>query len=93
MAYEQRDNSGTLGKNKRKEKDSHPDHRGSCIIGGVEYWISAWIKENNSTHEKFFSLAFQEKDEQRTPVKGPAPASRPHDNRAPDIEIDDDIPF
>lgn len=58
MAYVQRDNSGTLGRNKNKEKESHPDHRGKAMIDGVEYWISAWVKENNTTGEKFFSLAF-----------------------------------
>lgn len=62
MAYEQKDNSGTLGRNKRKEKESHPDHSGSCVIGGAHYWISAWVKENGSTNEKFFSLSFKEKD-------------------------------
>jgi len=84
MAYEQRDNSGTLGRNKNKEKDSHPDHRGQCIIDGREYWISAWIKQNNNTGERFFSLAFQPKDAQ--------PARQSSAPTASNIE-DDDIPF
>ena len=81
MAYDN-NMKGTLGKNKRKEKDTHPDYTGSCEIEGVQYWISGWLKENGSTGEKFFSLAFKEKD------AAPARAPRPTNN----IE-EDDIPF
>lgn len=45
MAYEQREGSGSLFKNDRKEQPNHPDYKGSALIGGVEYWVSAWIKE------------------------------------------------
>jgi uncharacterized membrane protein YgcG len=38
-----RDNSGALFKNDRKEKESQPDYKGSVTINGVEYWQSAWI--------------------------------------------------
>jgi hypothetical protein len=76
---ERRDNSGTLGKNNRREKDTHPTHTGKGVIDGKEYWISAWVKEGPSG--KFFSLAFKAKDEQpqATPAKAP--------------DFDDDIPF
>lgn len=61
MAYDN-NMKGTLGRNKRKEKDSHPDYSGSCEIYGQQYWISGWVQENRSTGEKFFSLSFKEKD-------------------------------
>jgi hypothetical protein len=60
MAYEPKDNSGILSRNQRKEQPSHPDHTGSATINGVEYWISAWVKDG--TRGKFFSLAFKPKD-------------------------------
>ncbi len=82
MAYEQRDMSGTLGRNERKTQPNHPDHRGKCIIDGVEYWISAWIKQGPSG--KFFSLAFQPKDES---------TSRVPPQRQSSLAEDDDIPF
>lgn len=75
---ERRDNSGTLGKNDRREKDTHPTHRGKCVIEGKEYWISAWVKEGPSG--KFFSLSFKPKETQE-----PAVAAQP--------AFDDDIPF
>lgn len=63
MAYEQRDNSGTLSRNDHKQKPNHPDHRGQCVIEGREYWISAWVKEG--PNGRFFSLSFTPKDQQQ----------------------------
>lgn len=80
---EQRDNSGTLGKNLRKEKDSHPSHSGQCVIDGKSYWISAWVKDRREG-SKFFSLAFKPKDEQRA-------AHKPAVQHNTDVE--DMIPF
>lgn len=58
---EKRDNSGSLNKNERKEKDTHPDYNGSAFIGGVDMWISGWIKKGNG--KTFMSLAFKPKNE------------------------------
>jgi hypothetical protein len=55
--YQQRDNSGVLFKNHRKEKDSHPDYKGNGRINGRDVEISAWIKEGK--RGKFMSLSFQ----------------------------------
>lgn len=60
MAYETRDNSGTLFRNEKKEKDTHPNMNGTCMIDGVEYWISAWTKEG--AKGRFQSLAFKRKE-------------------------------
>lgn len=61
MAYEQRDNSGTLFRNDKREKDTHPHAKGSALIDGVEYWVSAWTKEGKDG--RYQSLAFKRKDE------------------------------
>lgn len=58
---EQRDNSGAIFINERKEQDNHPDRTGSCMIGGREYWISGWIKQSGDK-PPFLSLAFKPKD-------------------------------
>jgi hypothetical protein len=60
MAYEQRDNSGSLFKNDKKTEDKHPDYKGEALINGTSMWISAWIKEGKTG--KFMSLSFNPKD-------------------------------
>lgn len=72
-------NSGALFKNDRKEQPNHPDYKGSAEIDGVDYWLSAWIKEGKSG--KFMSLSFKPKEEQSY--------------RAPATTADDmgDVPF
>jgi hypothetical protein len=63
MAYETRDNSGTLGRNDRATTDKHPSHKGKARISGVDYWVSAWVKEagpnSKAPGSKFFSLSFE----------------------------------
>ena len=87
MAYEQRDNSGSLFKNDRKEKENHPDYKGACMVGGVEMWMSAWLK-TGANGTKFMSFSFQPKDQQQAQAQAPA-------RQAPHIEpmLDDSLPF
>lgn len=61
-----RDNSGRLSRNGRKEKETHPDMKGSATINGVEYWVSGWTKEND--RGKWLSLSFEQKDANRAPA-------------------------
>jgi hypothetical protein len=53
VSYEAKDNSGQLFKNDKKESDRHPDYKGSIMVGGVEHWLSAWIK--TGAKNKFMS--------------------------------------
>jgi hypothetical protein len=82
-------NSGLLAKNKRKEKDTHPDYSGSINVDGVEYWLSGWLKTGKEgsklAGEKFFSLSVRQKDQQRAAAPAPVPA--------PAEDFNDDIPF
>lgn len=77
---QKRDNSGVLFKNDKKEQEKHPDYKGSIMVDGTEYWLSAWIKEGKNG--KFMGLAVSPRDAQ-------PPASKP----LPKNLDDDLIPF
>ena len=90
-------NSGILSRNDRKEKDTHPDFKGSINIEGREFWLSGWIKTKKDNSGRFFSLSVKPKDEQ--PANRPAPSAPAQRPVAPKPtasgfdDMDSDIPF
>jgi hypothetical protein len=91
MAFEKKDMSGTLFKNDKREKDTHPNATGTAIINGVEYWISAWTKDGQKG--KFQSLAFKPKEERREEIKQDSRRQEPERNSYGDLPDDSEIPF
>lgn len=87
-------NTGFLAKNENKEAEQQPDYRGSINVGGLEYWLSAWIKTGKDggkmAGKKFFSLSISPKDglPREKSVTGKKVANS-------DVTpfIDDDVPF
>lgn len=85
MAYEVRELTGSLFKNDSKEEETHADFNGSAKIGGIEYWVNAWIKtyEKEGTKRKYYSLSFKPKNPLQLTEKG----------KKSFADMDDDIPF
>jgi hypothetical protein len=80
-------NRGVLFKNDRKEKDTHPDYKGSYTNGdGQEFWLSAWLKKDKNGNT-FMSLSTTAKDEVHN--KGMQQARQSLQAK----ELDDDLPF
>ena len=82
MSYDNT-NSGILTRNDKGENPSRPDYRGSINVDGVDYWLSAWIKEGRPgtklEGQKYMSLSVQPKEARQdyaaaAPVLAPAPA-------------------
>jgi hypothetical protein len=76
----QRENSGILFKNDRKQNDNSPDYTGSINVAGVEYQISGWIKQGAKA--KFMSLAVKP-PKSAGETKQTAPANDFHNDSIP----------
>ena len=86
-------NRGVLFKNDRKEKDTHPNMKGSINVEGVEYWVSAWTKEGQNG--KFISLSLTPKEQTQTAEQVAQKAVPPQRQQAAPVvqDLDDSIPF
>lgn len=87
MAYEPKDMTGSLFRNDRKESDTHPDYKGSALIGGVDHWLDAWINTDRNGN-KYMSLKLKAKDQQgggQQPARQAAPVSQ--------FDDDSEVPF
>jgi hypothetical protein len=74
-----------LARNDKKETEKHPDFKGSINVDGVEYWLSAWVREGKEggkmAGRKFFSLSVSPKEQTAPQKKGQS-----------FDQLDDDIP-
>lgn len=73
MSYQQKDNSGSLFKNDKKESPNHPDYKGSCMVNGVECWMDAWSKPKKDGQGRWLSFSFKPKQQpQKSQPRQPA---------------------
>ncbi len=80
-------NSGMLFKNDKGDNEKRPDYKGSVNVGGVEYWLSGWVRvageSSKRAGEKFISMKLEPKEQQAAPAR-----------QAPAAQQDDlDVPF
>ena len=54
MAYEHKENKGSIFKNEKKEKETHPDYTGQVNVAGKLYNISAWINERKRNTPRLY---------------------------------------
>jgi hypothetical protein len=87
MAYEIKDNTGSIFANDKKAADNDPDGKGSAKIGGVEYWVSSWVNQTKDGRP-YRKLSFKPKEAKADHQNEKPKAS----NRNADMG-DDFIPF
>jgi hypothetical protein len=59
--------SGVLFKNDKEGNEKRPDYKGSAEIEGVQYWVSAWVRDG--AKGKFMSMKYERKDKQSAPQR------------------------
>lgn len=89
MAWEMREGQGSLFRNEgRTEGSNQPNARGTALIGGVLYEVSAWTKEG--AKGKFQSLSFKPKGERAAQQAKPEPTPKPGGHFD---DMPNDLPF
>jgi hypothetical protein len=71
-------NSGALFRNNDKEKETDRDYSGTLDVGGIEYWLSGWVRTSKKSGAKFLSLKVKPKDAEA---------------KKTDVDFDDSVPF
>lgn len=90
MADYDNTNRGSIWKNDKKAKDTHPDFTGSLNVNGVEFWVSAWKRKDGAAAKApALSFSIKPKDDQPTKAEE-APKRR---GSMSDLAMNDDIPF
>jgi len=87
VTYDNR-NKGVMFKNDQGDNPKRPNYRGSVNVEGVEYNLSAWVRESQKTGDKFLSLSIEKKGERNFKPKEKA---APQTSSQPDF--DDPLPF
>lgn len=58
MPFQQKENSGSLFKNERKQQPNHPDFTGSINVEGVIWRLSGW-KKTSKAGKGYLSLSIR----------------------------------
>lgn len=80
MAFEHKDNSFSVFKNKRKANATHADLAGDGMFNGQAVWVNLWSKSDKNG-DPYYSGSIRPKD-----AKPSKPAPKPD-------EDDSEIPF
>jgi uncharacterized protein (DUF736 family) len=86
--FETKNFTGALFRNDKKETDQHPDYRGSTVLEGKEYWVSAWIN-TSAKGVKYMALKYSEKEAVHNAGMAQAQAAVVDDG----FKEDADVPF
>jgi hypothetical protein len=88
MAFEPKDNSGSIFVNDKGDNPKRPDRKGQAMIGGVEYWVKGWLKKTKDG-DPFLSLSFEPKGEMAKPTTSKMQPRSMKD----ELDDGDSIPF
>ena len=95
-------NKGGIWKNDRRESETHPHFKGNAEVGGIDYWVSGWLRNkdgNPNAPAMKFSFTPKETQAPRQPPQQSTQMAQAKEavmagmDKGPDDAFDDDIPF
>jgi uncharacterized protein (DUF736 family) len=91
--YQQKPNTGAIFKNKKKEKETQPEYKGTIDVDGVAKEISLWVKKSKAG-ESYFSVQISEvwKPTQQAQPKQEKPSTTAWQSDTGRV-VDDSLPF
>lgn len=100
MAYEIKNNTGSLFKNDRRQNDNAPLYQGNAMVDGKMKRISAWVRTSQKG-TSYMSLsiedvqgAYPQPQQPSAPAPAPKPAPAPRPATEESLEpTPDDLPF
>jgi hypothetical protein len=60
VRFQQKDGTGAIFVNDRKEQDNHPDRTGTAMVSGRAYYINGWLKKTKAG-KPYMSVSFKPK--------------------------------
>jgi hypothetical protein len=75
---ERKNNSGALFVNNKRAQETHPHLKGSALIDGTEYWLSAW-RRTLEDGQVMISLSFAAKSPEGASIQESSPKANPDD--------------
>jgi len=81
-------NRGSIWKNEDRKSETHPQFKGQAEVGGVEYWVSGWLRKpdaNPKAPAMSFSFTAKEQQAFKPPQQDQAPVN--------DFDANSDVPF
>jgi spermidine/putrescine-binding protein len=87
-------NKGAIWKNEDRQSDKHPHFRGSINVEGVDYWVSAWLKDKDA-NPKAPAMKFSVQKKEAQATNSPAQETTTADRQADKFDDfeGEDIPF
>lgn len=69
---EQKNNSGAIFRNVKKEKETQPDYKGMAVIDGKDKEIAAWVKTSQKGTQ-YLSIKISDSYEKKEVENDPLP--------------------
>ena len=87
---QRKDNTGSMRRNTEKQNDKQPDYKGSVLIAGRLYFLSAW---DNGDYMKIAVTPADEANQSRPQSAPPRGGPQQQGNFGEEMDLNDQVPF